>query len=153
MASPDLQAKANTLNAKLEGEARIVIDDIERNLLRPVARNAYACVVKCYDSAGKNGSAETLDNCSRQCQNPYQMANNVVQQEIGQFQNRLNRSMTQCNDDASAMITPDVQRDARKMKKVEDAVLSCISKTVDNQLKQLGPMKQRVASQLKQLSK
>ncbi len=61
--------------------------------------------------------------------------------------------MTQCNDDASAMITPDVQRDARKMKKVEDTVLSCISKTVDNQLKQLGPMKQRVASQLKQLSK
>ena len=30
--------------------------------------------------------------------------------------------MMQCNDDASAMITPDVQNDARKMKKVEDAV-------------------------------
>jgi hypothetical protein len=60
--------------------------------------------------------------------------------------------MMQCNDDASAMITPDVQKDARKMKKVEDTILSCIAKTVDSQLKQLGPMKQRVASQLKQLS-
>jgi hypothetical protein len=61
--------------------------------------------------------------------------------------------MTQCNDDASAMITPDVQRDARKMKKVEDSILACISKTVDSHIKQLGPMKQRVTSQLKQLSK
>lgn len=59
----------------------------------------------------------------------------------------------QCNDDASAMITPDVQNDARKMKKVEDSVLNCISKTVDAHIKQLGPMKQRVESQLKQLSK
>ena len=80
MASPDLQAKANALNARLEGEAKIIVDDIERNLLRPVARNAYACVVKCYDTAGKNGSSEALDHCSRQCQNPYQMANNIVQQ-------------------------------------------------------------------------
>ncbi len=61
--------------------------------------------------------------------------------------------MMQCNDDASAMITPDVQKDARKMKKVEDTILSCISKTVYSQVKQLGPMKQRVESQLKQLSK
>ena len=80
MASPDLQAKANALNARLEGEAKVAVDDIERNLLRPVARGAYACVVKCYDNAGKNGSSEALEQCSRQCQTPYQMANNVVQQ-------------------------------------------------------------------------
>ena len=59
--------------------------------------------------------------------------------------------MMQCNDDASAMITPDVQKDSRKMKKVEDTILKCISKTVDNQMKQLQPMRQRVASQLKTL--
>lgn len=61
--------------------------------------------------------------------------------------------MQQCNDDASAMITPDVHKDARKMKKVEDSILACLSKTVDSHIKQLGPMKQRVQSQLKQLSK
>jgi hypothetical protein len=61
--------------------------------------------------------------------------------------------MTQCQDDASAMVTPDVQNNARKMRKVEDTILNCISKTVDSHIKQLGPMKQRVASQLKQLSK
>jgi len=153
MSSPDLQAKANQLNARMEGEAKIALDDIERSLLRPIARSAYACVVKCYDDAGQKGPAEAIDHCSRQCQAPYQMSNNIVQQEIGQFQNRLSRAMMQCNDEASAMMTPAVQKDARKMRKVEDKIISCISKTVDDHIKQLGPMKQRVQGGLQKVSK
>jgi hypothetical protein len=153
MASSQLQAKANALNSRIEGEAKQTIDEIERTLLRPIARKAYACVVKCYDDAGQKGSTEQIDRCSRQCQVPYQYANNVLQQEIGQFQNRLNRAMMQCNDEASAMITPDVQNDARKMQKVEDTVINCISKTVDHHIKQLIPMKQRIEAGLKEASK
>lgn len=153
MASAELQIKANELNSRMEGEAKKSIDEIERTLLRPIARKAYACVVKCYDDAGQHGSTEQIDRCSRQCQGPYQLASNVLQQEIGQFQNRLNRAMMQCNDEASAMITPAVQNDARKMKKVEDTVLNCMSKTVDHHIKQLLPMKQRIEASLKEVSK
>ena len=78
MASPDLQAKANALNARMEGEARIVIDDIERHQLRSVARKAFSCVVQCYDSAGTSGTQETLEQCSRDCQAPYQMAHGLL---------------------------------------------------------------------------
>ena len=80
MASPDLQAKANALNARMEGEAKVVIDEVERTLLRRIARSSYACVVNCYDKAGKTGSSEELENCSRQCQAPNQVAHNAVQQ-------------------------------------------------------------------------
>lgn len=153
MASPDLQSKANQLNARMEGEAKLALDEIDRIHLRPIARNSYACVLKCYDDAGNKGPAEQIAHCSRQCQTPYEMANNIVQQEVGQFQNRVSRAMMSCNDEASAMITPDVQRDARKMKKVEDKVLSCISKAVDDHVKQLGPMKQRIQAAFKQVSK
>ena len=153
MASPDLQAKANALNAKLEGEAKVAIDSIQKNSLRPIARDSYACVTSCYDKADKNTREEDIEICSRKCQIRYQTAAQILQQEINQFQNRLNRAMQQCNDDASAMITPDVHNDARKMKKVEDSVLACISKTVDNNIASLGPMKQRIESQLKNLPK
>lgn len=153
MASSDLQAKANQLNARMEGEAKIALDEIERTLLRPIARDSYACVLKCYDDAGQKGSSAQIDQCSRNCQGPYQASNNMVQQEVGNFQNRLSRAMMQCNDEASAMITPAVQNDARKMRKVEDKILSCISKTVDDHVRQLGPMKQRIQAGLKQLRK
>ena len=59
--------------------------------------------------------------------------------------------MMQCNDEAQAMITPDVQKDARKMKKVEDKILSCISKTVEHHIQLLGPMKKRIKSELNKL--
>mmetsp|Transcript_12609 Transcript_12609/g.14800 ORF Transcript_12609/g.14800 Transcript_12609/m.14800 type:complete len:154 (+) Transcript_12609:94-555(+) len=153
MASPDLQAKANALNARMEGQAKIAIDEVERTLLRTIARDSYTCVVSCYDKAGTKGPSEQLEHCSRECQAPNQMAHNTVQQEVGQFQNRLNRAMMQCNDDASAMITPDVQGNTRKMKAVEDKVLACMSTTVNHHIESLIPMKKRIASVLGKLSK
>ena len=77
----------------------------------------------------------------------------MLHQEVTQFQNRLGRGMTQCSDDAAAVITPDVQKDARKMKKVEDTVIKCISKTVDSHVEMLNPMKKRIIAELKKLPK
>jgi hypothetical protein len=51
------------------------------------------------------------------------------------------------------MITPAVQKDARKMKKVEDTVLKCMSRTVDENIKHLGPMKHRIEAGLKEVTK
>jgi urease gamma subunit len=153
MASQDLQAKANQLNARMQQETSMVIDHLERTLIRPIARSSYACVVKCYDDAGEKSSAEQIAKCSEQCQGPYQMSHQIVQQEVGQFQERVSRAMMQCNDEASAMITPAVQKDARKMKKVEDTVLKCMSKVVDEQVMRLGPMKERIQQGLKQVTK
>jgi urease gamma subunit len=152
MASSELQVKANQLNLRVENEAKITLDDIERNMLRPIARKAYACVVKCYDDAGSKGASETIENCSRQCQAPYEYAHQVVQHEVGNFQQRLQRAMMLCNDEASAMITPSIANDAKQMKKVEDTVLACITKVVDDHVKQLKPLKQRVDGQLKRSS-
>ena len=80
MASPALQAKAQALNARMEGEAKVVVDEIERTKLRPIARKSYACVVQCYDKAGATESADSLEHCSQKCLNRYQLAHNVIQQ-------------------------------------------------------------------------
>ena len=79
MASPASQAKANALNAKLEGQARMTIDDMEKNLLRKVARKAYVCCTGCYDKAGTTGPTDVLEQCVRQCQIPHQQANQLIQ--------------------------------------------------------------------------
>eukprot|EP00429_Kryptoperidinium_foliaceum_P052475 CAMPEP_0176079494 /NCGR_PEP_ID=MMETSP0120_2-20121206/39760_1 /TAXON_ID=160619 /ORGANISM="Kryptoperidinium foliaceum, Strain CCMP 1326" /LENGTH=136 /DNA_ID=CAMNT_0017413253 /DNA_START=30 /DNA_END=441 /DNA_ORIENTATION=+ len=68
--SADMQARANALNAKMEGEAAKVMDDIERNMLRKVARESFACAVKCYDKAGTSGSSEALDSLLETAKSP-----------------------------------------------------------------------------------
>ena len=98
--------------------------------------------------AGKNGRKEQIEQCSQQCQIPYQTAGAATQQEIGNFQNRLNNAMMQCNQDAQAMITPDMQHDEKKMKRVEDSLLKCIEGVIDKSRGGLKPMKQRIESHL-----
>ncbi|MGK3753223.1 MAG: hypothetical protein ACI8RD_005530 [Bacillariaceae sp.] len=80
MASASVQAQANALNAKMEGEASKMLDDVERNWMRKVARQSFACAVKCYDKTGTTGAAESLEACTRNCQGPYQQSSSMVQQ-------------------------------------------------------------------------
>lgn len=79
MASQAVQAKANALNAKMEGAAASVIDEIDKFYVRKVARSSFACAVQCYDKAGTTGSSESLEMCARNCQIPYQQAGALVQ--------------------------------------------------------------------------
>lgn len=80
MSNAAVQAKANALNAKMEEKAGTAIEDIERNLMRKVARESFSCATNCYDKAGTTGPSEVLENCARNCQVPYQQATQLVQQ-------------------------------------------------------------------------
>jgi hypothetical protein len=79
MSSAAAQAKAQQLNVKMETEARTILDGIEKQWLRKVARSSYTCVVACFDKAGSAGPSEVLDQCSRNCQVNYQNANAIMQ--------------------------------------------------------------------------
>ncbi|ACI65120.1 predicted protein [Phaeodactylum tricornutum CCAP 1055/1] len=189
MASPAAQSKAQALNARMETEARVLLDEIDKQHVRKVARSAYACAVSCYDKAGASGSPDALEVCVQNCQIPHQQAHAYVQnvriyflfapihslfptatkpnrrrlatlvihsfvtfrysQEVAQFQNRLNRSMQECQDKARDMMQPGYENDAKKMAKVEDALISCMAKTVDEHIRMLKPMKDRILTQLK----
>jgi Eukaryotic protein of unknown function (DUF842) len=80
-----MQVRANALNTKMEGEASKVLDDLERSLLRKVARESFSCAVKCYDKAGTTGASEALETCARNCQVPYQQSSVLVQNVSLQF--------------------------------------------------------------------
>ncbi|CAB9503345.1 Protein FAM136A [Seminavis robusta] len=151
MASPALQAKAQALNAKMEAAARAEIAEIENKTIRKIGRKGVECTLKCFDKAGTTGPSDVLQNCANQCQMPNQQAGQLLNAEVGQFQNRLSRSMMECQDKAKDLMYPGIENDAKKMGKVEDTMLACMSKTVDTHIGLLKPMRQRVESQLKQL--
>ena len=92
MATPAGQARAQALNAKLEGEARVVIDEIDKIYMRKAARESLVCSIKCYDKAGKTGSSEALEMCASNCQLPHRQANAMVQQ-VCVFVILLNRAV------------------------------------------------------------
>jgi Eukaryotic protein of unknown function (DUF842) len=80
MISPATQAKVEADNARLEGAVRVAIDEIDKVLMRPIAKNGLTCSLKCYDAAGQQGSSEALQHCVQNCEQPHQRANSVVRQ-------------------------------------------------------------------------
>merc|ERR1711862_1039599 len=122
-----------SLSAKIEGEAKVTMDEIERTLLRPISCNSYACILKCHDDAGTRGTSEQLQHCAQNCQRNFQMS----------------QSMMQCQDEARDLMTPDIQSNPNQMRKIEDKIVKCMSKTVDHHIGLLKPLKKRIADQLK----
>jgi len=147
-----LQSKAKELNARMEGAATALMDDLDRRTVRPIAHQSYKCVVQCFDKAGAKESSQFLNTCSQQCQIPYQQSNQILQQEFGQFQQRLNRSMQTCQDQARDQLVPGQETNAKAMAQMEKTLLTCMAKTVDEHIQLLPSMKQRVMGMVKNLS-
>ena len=57
--------------------------------------------------------------------------------------------MQECQDKARDQMKPGFENDAKLMAKVEDTLLSCLGRTVDEYIAKLKPMKERIAAQLK----
>lgn len=70
---------------------------------------------------------------------------------MSQYQNRINRAMAECQDKARDLMVPGYEKDAKRMQMVEDALLSCMARTVDQHIQLLKPMKDRIASSLKSM--
>jgi hypothetical protein len=60
--------------------------------------------------------------------------------------------MMDCQDQARDMIKPGMENESSSMTKIEDHVLKCMSKTVDNHITLLKPMKERLVGELKKLT-
>lgn len=72
-----------------------------------------------------------------------------MSQEVAQFQNRLNRNMQECQEKARDMMYPGIENDSSKMSGVEDALIKCMGYQVDEHIKLLKPMKNRIVLALK----
>jgi hypothetical protein len=145
--SLELQKSAAELHEKLENKIETTLGEIERTHLRPIARKSYACILNCYDDA-TNVTPAQLEDCSRSCQREIQSVQQFIQNEVASYQSRLNRSLLQCNDEFTASMTPEIQTDPKKMKKLEANFLQCMSSVVDNQIELIKPLKARIEAQL-----
>jgi predicted transglutaminase-like cysteine proteinase len=61
----------------------------------------------------------------------------------------MNRNMHECQERARDMITPGTENDPSKMAKVENALIACMSQQVNEHIKLLQPMKERITAALK----
>lgn len=59
--------------------------------------------------------------------------------------------MQECQNKARDAMVAGYEKDAKKMQKIENVLLECMESTVNEYIQMLKPMKERIASQLKQI--
>ena len=57
--------------------------------------------------------------------------------------------MQECQEQARDLMSPGTENDPKKMGKVEEALINCMAKQVDEHIKLLKPMKERISAALK----
>ncbi|PNW75994.1 hypothetical protein CHLRE_12g551900v5 [Chlamydomonas reinhardtii] len=73
-----------------------MIEDLQKTVLMPKQKEAFLCCAKCCDSAG---GARDLEACVQRCSQPTAESQKVIQQALGDFQERFQRAAMRCQDE------------------------------------------------------
>jgi len=138
--------------SRLQAAADAMLDNLDKRILKAMQRDAYLCSAECLSSKHSHSSSSQFSQqCVQRCQIPTQQANNVVQQEMGSFQNRLQRSIMACQDEANDQVTQNM--DQKKIDRLQTQMEKCGRKAIDSHISLLSTIEKKMAEQLRGLSK
>ena len=137
------------LDLKLQSEVKQCMDFIEKSHLRKIQRQSLVCSLECIDKASRNATSDEIHHCMKKCQIPLERGQHLIQNEISRFQQRLQRAMVTCQDEANDLVTPDVHSNPDKLRKIENKMGNCFAKTIQEHIGMIGDMKKRIISQLR----
>ena len=100
-----------------------MLDALDKSRIRPMQKASLLKMAACTDLTSRG----QIDQCMQKAQIPMTVAQSVVNQELGQFQQRLDRCMLDCQD--SVKDSNFKSDDAR-----DKAFYSCASTCVDKNM-------------------
>ncbi|XP_009598754.1 uncharacterized protein [Nicotiana tomentosiformis] len=118
-----LRQKLNEVNTAAQTELSGVQDYVHFNLQQAY----FKCAYECFDRRRKR---EEIDNCVEYCSVPVLQAQNLVENEMANFQEKMNRSLRVCQDKYE---TAKLQKNSDATKVVE----SCVDQSVQDSIKTL----------------
>lgn len=111
-------------------EMQVKVDDLVRTIdserLRPLRKSAFLTMAKCCDL----DNPKAYQQCVARAGQPEQQASGVIQKELGEFQQRLQRASMACQDEVK-------DRGFKDQVKAQNAFNSCINGALDKHMKLL----------------
>lgn len=135
---------------KIEDGVAAMVDSIDRNIIRPVQRDTYVNISKCYNST--TASSSEIDACVQRSSRLIQGLTSIINANISDFQHRLQRCVDSCEDESSDYI-----RDNYAKKQADqisyDVQEKCVSICCDKHVDKIPQLKQRIEKDLKEYLK
>ncbi|XP_006366145.1 protein FAM136A-like [Solanum tuberosum] len=119
-----IRQKINEVNTAAQTQLSGVQDHVHFTLQQAY----FKCAYECFDRRKKQ---EDIDNCVEYCSVPVLKAQNFIESEMADFQEKMNRSLMVCQDKFEA---------AKLQKNTSDAIKdmeSCVDQSVQDNIKTL----------------
>ncbi|XP_051118143.1 uncharacterized protein LOC127242602 [Andrographis paniculata] len=130
-----MRQKLNEVNAAAQSHLAGVQDHINFTLQKAY----FKCAYECFDRSKKQ---DEINNCVEYCSAPVLNAQNFVENEMANFQEKLNRSLKVCQDRyESAKLQPNSNN---AMKGLE----SCVDSSIDDSIKLLPHLARKLKEYL-----
>ncbi|CEO96177.1 Protein FAM136A [Plasmodiophora brassicae] len=143
-----MAAQAQQEQAVLQRAVDGMIKTLDREHLRPLQKGAYMCMAECLDNVALEG--QSLQACMQSCTNRMDKMKHVVEQEMDDFQQRVQRGLLTCNDEGKDRLG--TRTDPESVAKAQKFVDECAAKSLRSHMAVLDAIQQRIqnsASQLK----
>jgi hypothetical protein len=125
--------------------------NLSRTHFRPMMKQVHACSIGCYDNPNLND--EQLQICEQNCASQVQTYKHVFENEMNSFQNRLQRGIMECQDDAQDKVTDSVRADSRKLEAVQLDMMKCVSACVDKHIAMLPGLQKKIEGEFNSFPK
>ncbi|KAG7573265.1 hypothetical protein ISN44_As09g015720 [Arabidopsis suecica] len=129
--SERLRRKLQEVNAAAQAQLSPIQDHINFTLQQAY----FKCAYECFDRRRKQ---EEISNCVEHCSVPVVKSQQYFENEMAQFQERLNRSLVVCQD----------KFEASKLQKIRPEAInemeSCVHKSIEENLNTLPHIVQRM---------
>ncbi|RDD42746.1 Protein FAM136A [Trichoplax sp. H2] len=146
-----MESVASRASAALEEVVKEVEDRYIRKLQADcrmvscvVEGKAYRCCAACCENKSLTG--HLVQDCVTNCVSDVNRAQEICNQEFGNFQERLNRCALDCQDKIKDKMSSNMND--VEMSKLTKQMEQCFSECVDTRIKLLAKMRKRLASQL-----
>ncbi|KAL2459881.1 Eukaryotic protein of unknown function [Forsythia ovata] len=130
-----LRQKLNEVNSAAQSELSGVQDHVNFTLQQAY----FKCAYECFD---RRRNQEEIGNCVEHCTVPVLTAQNLVENEMAKFQEKLNRSLMVCQDKFESAKVQQNRSDA--MKDLE----SCVDQSIQDSIKMLPHLVGRLKASL-----
>mmetsp|Transcript_1274 Transcript_1274/g.3650 ORF Transcript_1274/g.3650 Transcript_1274/m.3650 type:complete len:148 (-) Transcript_1274:84-527(-) len=134
---------AQRLQAKLQSKVEEMLEEVETAHMRPLRKTCYVAMAKCCDTPL---SRDAFNACLQRASAPEEAASQAVQQEMSQFQNRLQRAAMACQDEVrdKGISNPD---------RANAHFDRCMCKELDKHIAMLPPMNKRILAAINTASR
>ncbi|XP_074641576.1 protein FAM136A-like [Tubulanus polymorphus] len=120
------------------------LNELDKTHLRKMQASMYRCSTKCCED--NYYSMEDVQRCLEQCSRPVQSAQQYIQGEMENFQNRLQRCAMDCQDRIRDKLGPNTSDvDSSKLRKEMEA---CVLKCADSHAGLLPNMMKKIKETL-----